>query len=173
MKKWALQKNQKNIFFRKKKCIYFFLNFLFFDIFSHFSGNKKKWKFLCFFLQVKFTWCLWTKILTWKLGHLWWKCFWSFLQTIATTEMFFYFFWDSCPCSGSIWKKTKWKFEKKFQKCSTFEISFVALRPKFRPKIPSKIFFCPKFLPKQFWVKSDHYIIKISKKFSSPQKWPF
>ena len=39
-----------------------------------------------------------------------------------------------------------------------------------RPKIPSKIFFCPKLLPKKFWVKSDHYIIKISKKSNPPPK---
>ena len=38
------------------------------------------------------------------------------------------------------------------------------LRPKFRPQIPQKIFFCPIFDPKTFWVKSDHYIILKSQK---------
>ena len=54
----------------------------------------------------------------------------------------------------------------------TFEISFVAVRPKFRPigqKFRPKTFFSPIVLPKQFWVKSDHYMLLKSKK-STPKK---
>ena len=89
----------------------------------------------------------------------------------------FLFFWDSCPCSGPIWKKKTWKFEKKIPKMFNFWNFICGSAAEIladRPKIPSKIFFCPKLLPKQFCVKSDHYIIKISKKSTPPpQKWPF
>ena len=42
-----------------------------------------------------------------------------------------------------------------------------------RPKIASKIFFCPKLSPKQFWIKSEHYIIKTSKKLTPPRNGHF
>jgi hypothetical protein len=49
-------------------------------------------------------------------------------------------------------KKTKTEnLKKKFQKCSTFKISFVALRPKFRPigrKFHQKYFFAQNYYQK-------------------------
>ena len=86
------KKSKKYFFFRKKMYLFFFWIFCFLTFSRIFQEVKKSENFCVFFLQVKFTWCLWTKILTWKLSHLWWKFFWSFLQTIATTQNFFYVF---------------------------------------------------------------------------------
>ena len=166
------KKIKKIFFFRKKKCIYFFLlNFLFFDIFSHFSGGKKKTKIFVFFSYKKnlrnvFELKFWDE----KLINFNENFFGAFNGLLLRLK-FFLLFWDSCRCFEPIWKKKKLKIWKKFPKIFNFwnficrsaaEISAD------RPKIPSEIFFCPKFLPKKFWVKSDHYIIKISKKSTPP-----
>ena len=47
------KKSKKYFFFEKKMYLFFFLNFLFFDIFSHFSGGKKKTKIFVFFSHKK------------------------------------------------------------------------------------------------------------------------
>jgi hypothetical protein len=39
-----------------------------------------------------------------------------------------------------------------------------------RPNIPPKLFFCPIVSPKQFFVKSDHYMILKSKTVDPPQR---
>ena len=177
MKKWELQKNQKNIFFSKKKCIYFFfLNFLFFDIFSHFSGGKKKTKIFVFFSYKKnlrnvFELKFWHE----KLINFNENFFGAFNRLLLRLKIFFTFlrfmsmFWTNL-------KKKKLKIWKKFPKIFNFWNFICGSAAEIsadRPKIPSKIFFCPKFLPKKFWVKSDHYIIKISKKSIPPKNGHF
>ena len=148
------KKCKKIFFFRKKMYLFFFWIFCFLTFSRIFQEVKKSENFCVFFLQVKFTWCLWTKIVTWNLGHLSWKFFWSFLQTnvIAAKKIFFMFlrfmsmFWTNL-------KKKKLKIWKKFQKCSTFEILFVALRPKFRPigrKFHQKYSFAQNYYQKHF-----------------------
>ena len=47
------KKSKKYFFFEKKMYLFFFSNFLFFDIFSHFSGGKKKTKIFVFFSYKK------------------------------------------------------------------------------------------------------------------------
>ena len=174
MKKWELQKNQKNIFFSKKKCIYFFFfNFLFFDIFSHFSGGKKKTKIFVFFSYKKnlrnvFELKFWHE----KLINFNENFFGAFNSLLLRLKIFLTFlrfmsmFWTNL-------KKKNLKIWKKFPKIFNFWNFICGSAAEIsadRPKIPSKIFFCPKFLPKKFWVKSDHYIIKISKKSIPPPK---
>ena len=87
------------------------------------------------------------------------KIFFTFLRFMSM-------FWTNL-------KKKKMKIWKKFPKIFNFWNFICGSAAEIsadRPKIPSKIFFCPKFLPKKFWVKSDHYIIKISKKSTPPPK---
>ena len=50
--------------------------------------------------------------MTWKVDKLWWKFFWSFLQTIATTENCFYFIEIHVHVLDQFEKKNSWKFEK-------------------------------------------------------------
>ena len=140
----------KKIFFFEKKCIYFFLKFLFFDIFSHFSGGEKKMKIFVFFSKVKNTQCLWTKILTWKVDQLWWKIFWSFLKTLSTTETFFFFLRHHVASGATFEKKMLFFF---FKISSNFGISDVDFWPKFRPigrKFHQKYFFPPNTYQKNF-----------------------
>ena len=172
------KKSKKYFFFEKKMYLFFFfLNFLFFDIFSHFSGGKKKTKIFVFFSYKKnlrnvFELKFWhEKLINFKENF-----FGAFNRLLLRLKIFFTFlrfmsmFWTNL-------KKKKLKIWKKFPKIFNFWNFICGSAAEIsanRPKIPSKIFFCPKFLPKQFWVKSDHYIIKISKKSSPPQKkWPF
>ena len=134
MKKWESQKNQKNIFFSKKKMyLFFFLNFLFFDIFSHFSGGKKKTKIFVFFSYKK-NLCNVFELKFWheKLINFNENFFGAFNRLLLQLKIFLLFL-SSCRCFEPIWKKKNWKFEKNFQKSSIFEILFVGLRPKFRP----------------------------------------
>ena len=127
------KKSKKYFFFEKKMYFFFFLNFLFFDIFSHFSGGKKKTKFFVFFSYKKnlrnvFELKFWHE----KLISFNENFFGAFNRLLLRLKIFFTFlrfmsmFWTSL-------KKKNWKFEKNFQKSSIFEISFVGLRPKFRP----------------------------------------
>ena len=134
MKKWELQKNQKNIFFSKKKCIYFFFWIFCFLTFSRiFQEVKKRRKFLCFFSYKKnlrnvFELKFWHE----KLINFNENFFVAFNRLLLRLKIFFTFlrfmsmFWTNL-------KKKNWKFEKNFQKSSIFKISFVGLRPKFRP----------------------------------------
>ena len=101
------------------------------------------------------------------------KIFLALLTDYCYDWKFFLLFWDWCRCFEPIWKKKKLKIWKKFPKIFNFWNFICGSAAEIsadRPKIPSKIFFCPKFLPKKFWVKSDHYIIKISKKSTPPPK---
>ena len=174
MKKWELQKNQKNIFFSKKKCIYFFFWIFCFLTFSRiFQEVKKKTKIFVFFsyknnLRNVFELKFWHETLI-NFNE---NFFGAFNRLLLRLKIFFTFlrfmsmFWTNL-------KKKKLKIWKKFPKIFNFWNFICGSAAEIsadRPKIPSKIFFCPKFLPKKFWVKSDHYIIKISKKSNLPKK---
>ena len=171
------KKSKKYFFFEKKMYLFFFLNFLFFDIFSHFSRGKKKTKIFVFFSYKKnlrnvFELKFWQE----KLINFNENFFGAFNRLLLRLKIFFTFlrfmsmFWTNL-------KQKKLKIWKQFPKIFNFWNFICGSAAKIsadRPKIPSKIFFCPKFLPKKFWVKSDHCIIKISKKSTPPKKkWPF
>ena len=64
-----------------------------------------------------------------------------------------------------------WIFTQNFLKFWNFICEFVAQNCGRSAKNSQKLFFCPIFLPKQFWIKSDHYILKSKKSY--PQKWLF
>ena len=164
------QKNQKNIFFFEKKNVFIF--FFEFFVFWHFlaffrSGGKKKTKIFVFFSYKKnlrnvFELKFWHE----KLINFNEYFFGAFNRLLLRLKIFFTFlrfmsmFWTNL-------KKKKLKIWKKFPKIFNFWNFICGSAAEIsadRPKIPSKIFFCPKFLPKKFWVKSDDYIIKISKK---------
>ena len=74
-------------------------------------------------------------------------------------------------------KKKNWKFEKNFQKSSIFEISFVGLRPKFRPigrKFRQKYSFAQNSYQKNFESNPTITSSKYPKSRPPPQKkWPF
>ena len=104
--KMRITKKSKNIFFSKKKMyLFFFLNFLFFDIFSHFSGGKKKTKIFVFFSYKKnlrnvFELKFWHE----KLINFNENFFGAFNRLLLRLKIFL-LFWDSCRCFEPIWKK--------------------------------------------------------------------
>ena len=132
MKKWELQNNQKNIFFSKKNVFIFFLNFLFFDIFCIFQEVKKSENFCVFSYKWNLRDVFELKFWPEKLISFDENVFGDFYRLLLRLKILF-IFWDSSPCSGLIWKKEYKNLIMFFQKCSTFEISFVALQPKFEP----------------------------------------
>ena len=83
----------------------------------------------------------------------------------------FFFFLRHHVTSGATFEKKKccfFFFFQIFHKILNSRWRFLAEISADRPKIPPEIFFCPKYLPKKFWVKSDHYIILKSKKSYPP-----
>ena len=113
-----LEEKLKNIFFRKKMYLFFFEFFVFFDIFSHFSGSEKKLKFLCFFLKSKISNIFELKFWHENLFIFDENVFGAFYRLLLRLKIFLCF-WDSCPCSGPIWKK-KLKIWKKIPKMFNF-----------------------------------------------------
>ena len=113
--------------------IYFsFGFFLCLNIFSHFSGGEKvksfvffsyKWKLRNVF-ELNFDMQSWSVLI---------KLFLDLFIDYCHNWKQFLWFWDSCSCFGPIWKKKKENLKNNFQKCWTFEISFVSLGPKFQP----------------------------------------
>ena len=131
----------------------FFWIFVFFGIFSHFSGGKKKVKNFVFF---SYKWNL-RNVFELKFWH---EKFISFDENFFGTsyrlllrQKIFFIFLRFMSMFWTNLKKKTWKFEKKFKKCSTFEISFVALQPKFRPigqKFHQKYSFAQNYYQKTF-----------------------
>jgi hypothetical protein len=112
--------------------LFFFWIFCFLTFSRIFQKVKKKVKIFVFFFPYN-----------WNLRNVFELNFWhekliSFDENVFLELLtdycydwkFFYFFEiHTCPYSGPIWKKKT----ENLKKCSTFEISFVALRTKFRP----------------------------------------
>ena len=147
------KKSKKYFFFEKKMYLFFFLNFLFFDIFSHFSGGKKKTKIFVFFSYKKnlrnvFELKFWHEKLI-NLNENFYGAFNRLLLRLKIVFIFLRFmsmFWTNL-------KKKKLKIWKKFPKIFNFWNFICGSAAEIsadRPKIPSKIFFCPKFFQKNF-----------------------
>ena len=171
--KMRITKKSKNIFFSKKKCIYFFFWIFCFLTFSRIFQEVKKDENFCVFSYKKnlrnvFELKFWHE----KLINFNENFFGAFNRLLLRLKIFF----TSLRFMSMFWtnlKKKKLKIWKKFPKnlqFFKFHLWVCGRNSADRPKIPSKIFFGPKFLPKKFWVKSDHYIIKISKKSPPPKK---
>ena len=167
------KKIKKIFFFRKKNVfIFFFWIFCFLTFSRIFQEVKKDENFCVFFLQKNLRNVFELKFWHEKLINFNENFFGAFNRLLLRLKIFFTFlrfmsmFWTNL-------KKKKLKIWKTFPKIFNFWNFICGSAAEIsadRPKIPSKIFFCPKFLPKKFWVKSDHYIIKISKKSTPPKK---
>ena len=172
------KKIKKIFFFSKKKCIYFFfLNFLFFDIFSHFSGGKKKTKIFVFFSYKKnlrnvFELKFWHE----KLINFNENFFGAFNRLLLRLKIFFTFlrfmsmFWTNL-------KKKKLKIWKKFPKIFNFlKFHLWVCGRNFGRSAENSVknILLPKILTKKILskIRPLHHQ-NIQKVDPPPKKWPF